>query len=154
MIDFLKKMRVLENDYAGRLKDSASEIKNPVVKAVMEAVSQDSFKHSMLYGVIIELLSKEHPFISEEVSERIREEIDDHVKTESEMIKAVKDLLEKGVKNKAVKFILESILSDEVFHHALLMRVNEMIVKRETFTESDMWDLIWKESLWHGTPGG
>ncbi len=154
MIDFFIKMQKLEKEYAQKLKDSAKEIKNPVVKAVMEAVSQDSFKHSMLYEVITELLSKEHPFISEEVSEHIRKEIDEHIRTETEMIKVVREALEKGVSNKAVKFLLESILRDEVFHHALLTKVNEMIVKRETFTESDMWDLIWKESVWHGTPGG
>jgi len=147
-------MQKLEKEYAQKLRDSAKEVKNPVVKAVMEAVSQDSFKHSMLYEVITELLSKEHPFISEEVSEQIRKEIDEHIKTESEMIKVVRETLEKGVSNKAVKFLLEAILRDEVFHHALLTKVNEMIVKRETFTESDMWDLIWKESVWHGTPGG
>lgn len=154
MISFFIKMQKLEKEYAQKLRDSAKEVKNPVVKAVMEAVSQDSFKHSMLYEVITELLSKEHPFISEEVSEQIRKEIDEHIKTESEMIKVVRETLEKGVSNKAVKFLLEAILRDEVFHHALLTKVNEMIVKRETFTESDMWDLIWKESVWHGTPGG
>ena len=154
MIGFFIKMKKLEREYAQKLRDSAKEVKNPVVKAVMEAVSQDSFKHSMLYEVITELLSKEHPFISEEVSEQIRKEIDEHIRTESEMIKVVREALEKGVSNKAVKFLLEAILRDEVFHHALLNKVNEMIVKRETFSESDMWDLIWKESLWHGTPGG
>ena len=154
MMNLFKKMQELEMNYAQKLKNSVKDAKNPVVKAVIEAVSQDSFKHSMLYEVITELLSKEYPFISEKVSEHIRKEINDHIKTESEMIKVVKEALEKGISNKAVKFLLESILRDEIFHHALLIRVNEMIVERETFTESDMWDLIWKDSVWHGTPGG
>jgi hypothetical protein len=38
---------------------------------------------------------------------------------------------------KAVKFLLEAILKDEVFHHSLLKNVLEMIVRRESFTESD-----------------
>ncbi len=39
----------------------------------MEAVAQDSLKHSMIYEAVLELLSKEHPFIAEEESEEDKE---------------------------------------------------------------------------------
>ena len=58
------------------------------------------------------------------------------------------------VRDKAVKFLLESVLRDEFYHHALLQKVYEMIVKRETFSESDLWDAVWQEAMFHGTPGG
>ncbi len=70
------------------------------------------------------------------------------------MIRVVSNVLKEGVEDKAVKFLLEAILKDEVYHHALLKRVHEMIVKRETLTESYIWEMIWKDTTYHGAPGG
>jgi len=80
-------------------------------------------------------------------------EINEHIETESEMIKTVEDLLS-NVDDRAMKFILEYILKDEHIYHAVLVRVKEMMIKRETLSESELWDLIWKDALYHGTPGG
>jgi rubrerythrin len=122
-----KGMAGVERAYYDRLVNSAKGITNPVVKVVMETVAQDSLKHSIMYEVIAELL-RVRPMISE---------VEHHIKTEEEMINYLKKLLESGVENKAVKFLLEAILKDEVFHHSLLKNVLEMIVRRESFTESD-----------------
>jgi rubrerythrin len=146
-----KGMAGVEKAYYDRLVNSAKEITNPVVKVVMEAVAQDSLKHSIMYEVIAELL-KVRPMISEVELEKIASEIEHHIKTEEEMINYLKKLLEGGVENKAVKFLLEAILKDEVFHHSLLKNVLEMIVRRESFTESDAWELVWKDVASHGTP--
>lgn len=144
----------LEREYSKRLADSAKNVKNLVVRIVMNAVAQDSLKHSMMYEAMTELLKEERPMISEDELNTIASEIEYHIKTEEDMIKYLKEVLEKGVKNKAVKFFLEVLLRDELYHHALLKQVHEMIIRRETFTESDLWELIWKEATFHGTPGG
>lgn len=147
-------MSKLEIEYSKRLADSAKDVKNLVVRIVMNAVAQDSLKHSMMYEAMTELLKEERPMISEDELNKIASEIEYHIKTEEDMIKYLKEVLEKGVKNKAVKFFLEVLLRDELYHHALLKQVREMIIRRETFTESDSWELIWKEATFHGTPGG
>lgn len=144
----------LEREYSKRLANSAKNVKNLVVRIVMNAVAQDSLKHSMMYEAMTELLKEERPMISEDELNTIASEIEYHIKTEEDMIKYLKEVLEKGVKNKAVRFFLEVLLRDELYHHALLKQVHEMIIRRETFTESDLWELIWKEATFHGTPGG
>ncbi len=146
-----KEIAEVEKSYHDRLVSSAKEVTNPVVRVVMTAVAQDSLKHSMIYEALVEL-SKERSMISEVELEKIASEIEHHIKTEEEMINYLKKLLEGSIENKAVKFLLEAILRDEVFHHSLLKNVLEIIVRREAFTESDAWELVWKDVASHGTP--
>lgn len=147
-------MSRIEKEYSKRLAESANGVKNTVVKTVMVAVAQDSLKHSMIYDAIIDLLKEERPVISEVELDKIAGEIEYHIKTEEEMIKYLRDVLDRGVENKAIKFFLETLLRDELYHHALLKKVLEMIIRREAFTESDLWELVWKEATFHGAPGG
>ncbi|MEM1796349.1 MAG: ferritin-like domain-containing protein [Zestosphaera sp.] len=147
-------MSKLEKEYSKRLVDSAKNVKNLVVKTVMTAVAQDSLKHSMIYEAIAELLKEERPMISETELDEIASEIEHHIRTEEEMIKYLREVLEKGVENKAMKFFLETLLRDELYHHALLKQVLEMIVRKEALTESNLWELVWREAMFHGTPGG
>jgi rubrerythrin len=146
-----KEMVKIERNYHDRLINSVREVTNPVVKVVMVAVAQDSLKHSIMYEVLVELL-RGRPMISEAELEKIATEIEHHIKTEEEMINYLKKLLEGSIENKAVKFLLEAILRDEIFHHSLLKNVLEIIVRRESFTESDAWEQVWKDVASHGTP--
>jgi len=50
--------------------------------------------------------------------------------------------------------LLSAILEDEKRHHALLKSVVKIIVRGETITEEEWWDLLWKNVPFHGTPGG
>jgi hypothetical protein len=43
---------------------------------------------------------------------------------------------------------------DEKRHHELLKEILEILVKGETITESDWWDVLWKNVPFHGSPGG
>ena len=150
----LKNYHDIEVEYSKALSQSVKEIKNPIIKTIIEAISQDSFKHAMIYKAIMAIASGEGPLLSEEEAEKIRDEVEKHIKSEEEMIRQVKALLDKGVDNKAIKFLLEAILKDEITHHSMLRRVHEIIVKRHTLTESDLWDMIWRDVAFHGTPGG
>jgi hypothetical protein len=53
-----------------------------------------------------------------------------------------------------VKLLLEAIFSDEQPHHKLLNDVMEILVKRETISEEDVWDILWKNVPFHCAPGG
>jgi len=152
--EMFKSMSNLEKDYSKKLSDSAKDVKNPVVKIIMKSVAQDSLKHSLIYEALVEMLSGERPMLGEAEAEKIASEIEYHIKTEEEMIRFLNNALKQDIKDKSLKFLLESLLRDEIYHHALLKRVHEMIVKKETFTESDLWDLVWKEATFHGAPGG
>jgi rubrerythrin len=58
------------------------------------------------------------------------------------------------IESSKVRLLLEAILSDEKRHHELLKAVLEIIVRGETITEDDWWDVLWKGVPFHGSPGG
>ena len=59
-----------------------------------------------------------------------------------------------AVKNEKIKLLLNAILEDEKRHHELLKRVLEILVKGETITEEEWWDVLWRNVPFHGSPGG
>ncbi len=144
----------MEVKYSKKLLMTVDKLGNPAIKVLLEAISSDSLKHSKIYKAIIDLLEHKGALISEAESENILKEIEEHIKAEEEMIKNVSSLLDMGVDNKAVEFLLEAILRDEKLHHSVLKTIHEMIVKRLTLTETDLWDMIWKDTAFYGTPGG
>ena len=152
--ELFSRLSSLEKEYAEKLSSSASSVRNPAIKAVMKAVSTDSLKHSALYATLLEFMEPRRAMLTDEEADRIREEIERHIETEGKMIEEVKEILKNEDLSKAEKFILEMILRDEVLHHALLKRVHEILVSRETLTESDLWDMVWKDTTYHGGPGG
>jgi len=58
------------------------------------------------------------------------------------------------VGDEKVALVLNAILADERRHHELLRRVLEVIVKAETVTANELWELIWRDVPFHGAPGG
>jgi hypothetical protein len=69
------------------------------------------------------------------------------------MVRISRELADRE-KDPRVKLLLMAIHHDELAHHKILVSIQENIVKALTLTEKELWDLIWKDSLWHGTPGG
>jgi rubrerythrin len=152
--DFYLKMVESEVEYAEALESSAEDLKNILVKTIMRAVAQDSIKHSLIYKSIVSLMGEKGPMISEDERDRIAEEIERHIKVEEVMIKMVSEALSKGVESSVVEFLLRSILKDEYYHHSLLKNIYEAIVSNESLTESDIWEMVWRDAAYHGTPGG
>ena len=58
-----------------------------------------------------------------------------------------------SVQKKKVKLLLTAILSDEVRHHVLLKNVLDILVRGETITDNDWWDVLWNNVPFHGAPG-
>jgi rubrerythrin len=72
---------------------------------------------------------------------------------EAELIKKISQILP-SVEDAKVKLLLSAILADEKRHHELLKMVLEILVRGETITEEDWWELLWKNVPFHGAPGG
>jgi rubrerythrin len=72
---------------------------------------------------------------------------------EAELIKKISDILPK-VEDEKVKLLLDTVLADERRHHELLKMVLKILVKGETITEDDWWELLWKNVPFHGAPRG
>jgi rubrerythrin len=79
--------------------------------------------------------------------------VEKHIEMEAELIKKIGKMLP-SVKDNKVKLLLDAILADEKRHHGLLKQVLEILVKGEAITESDWWDILWKDVPFHGAPGG
>ncbi len=155
LVDYFRNEAIREEEYSRRLEETVSHSKNIMLKTLMKAVSLDSLKHSHLYRALAEML--ENPsLLTEEESEKVAEEIKKHIEEEEEAIKKLEELLKDNriSSNPAAKFIIELMLRDERFHHTLLQKLYEAVVRHYTLTEKDIWEMVWRDAIWHGAPGG
>ena len=129
------------------------DIKSTPVKGVLKGISLDSVKHAELYSAAITLLTEVSQAISQENLDSQRELVEKHIRMEADLIKKIEAMLP-SVENSKAKYLLNIILADEKRHHAMLKTVLETIVRAETITEDEWWELLWEGSPFHGAPGG
>ncbi len=153
LIDFIKGQIVIEKEIVSSLNKGVADIKNPPVKGVLTGISLDSMKHAELYSAALTLLTKVSQALTQEDLDAQRALVEKHIKLEAELIQKIGDMMP-TIENSKVKFLLESILTDEKRHHAMLKLVLEIIVHAETITEDDWWQLLWENAPFHGAPGG
>jgi hypothetical protein len=143
----------IENEIVDSLNSALVEIKNPPVKGVLKGISLDSVKHAEMYAAATELLTSVSQALGQEHLDKQKTLIEKHIRMEAELIKKISNVLP-SVENAKVKLLLNAILTDEKRHHELLKMVLEILVRGETITEQDWWDLLWKNVPFHGAPGG
>jgi len=153
LINFLKEQINVENEIVDSLNNALVEIKNPPVKGVLKGISLDSVKHAEMYAAAAELLTGVSKALTQEELDKQKAFVEKHIRMEADVIKKMGKILPK-VESKKVKLLLKAILADEKRHHELLKMVLEILVRGETITEEDWWDLLWKNAPFHGAPGG
>ena len=154
LIQFLEQQIKVEEDIVKISNESVELIKNQLIRELIRGIALDSHKHAMMLNSVIALLSKPTPLIEEEDREKIGKSIKSHIKMEAEAIKTYTELAEKHKSDEKLSLIFQYLLSDEKRHHALLTRIDKLIVEKETLAEQDLWDMMWKYSPFHGSPGG
>lgn len=135
------------------VKEGLTEIENPAVKGVLNGISLDSLKHAQMYSSAITLLTSVPQALTEGNLDKQKELVKKHIQLEALVIQKLREIIP-SVQNEKVKLLLNAILDDEKRHHALLQKVLEILVKGETITDQDWWDVIWENVPFHGTPGG
>lgn len=150
---FIEDQIKIENEIVESLNRSLEGIANPVVRGVLKGISLDSIKHAEMYTSTLQLLTGISKALTQEHLDKQREVVEKHIRIEAELIKKIKEEMPK-VENEKVKLLLNSILKDEERHHALLMEVLEVLVRGETITDEEWWDIVWKNVPFHGAPGG
>jgi bacterioferritin (cytochrome b1) len=153
LVDFLRKQIVVENEIVDSLNNGLVDVKNPPVKGVLKGISLDSVKHAELYAAAITLLTGVSQALTQENLDKQRKLVEKHIEMEAELIKKL-DKVIPTIENDKVKLLLNAILADEKRHHELLKVVLNIIVRGETITEEDWWELLWKNVPFHGAPGG
>jgi rubrerythrin len=154
LVEFLEQQVEIEKEIVKLSEESVNLLRNVLIRELIRGIATDSHKHAMILNAVIGLLSKPTPLIEEEDREKIGETIKRHIQMEAEAIKVYKGLAEKHKDDEKLRLIFEYLHADEVRHHALLTRIDKMIVEKETLSEEDLYDLFWKYSPFHGSPGG
>lgn len=149
----MKRQIGIENEIVDSLNSALVNINNPSVKGVLKGISLDSVKHAELYASAIKLLTSTSQALRQEHLDEQRRLVEKHIKMEAELIEKLSRIVP-SVDDDKVKLLLEAILGDERRHHELLKTVLEIIVRGETITEQDWWDILWKGVPFHGAPGG
>ena len=153
LVEFLKEQVKVENKIVDSLNKSLPEIDNPTVKGVLKGVSLDSVKHAEMYASAVRLMTTVSKALTQENLDKQKDLVERHIQMEADLIKKISKALP-TVKDNKVKLLLSAILEDEKRHHGLLKQILEILVKGETITEADWWDIIWKDVPFHGSPGG
>ncbi len=150
--EFFEKQIKLEEEVAESLNQALEGLKNPVVNGVLKGISLDSKKHAEIYQAAKQIAGTT-PAVTEEEFDHLRETVKKHIMYEERMMKRLSPIIQK-TRNEKLKFLLESILSDEKRHHELLNKIMEIVVRGETITEDDWWEFLWRNVPFHGAPGG
>ena len=153
LLGFLNEQIKIENKIVDSLNSALTEIGNPAVKGVLKGISLDSVKHANMYASALKLLKSVSQALTQENLDKQRELVKEHILMEAELIKRINKVIP-TVENEKVRLLLNAILMDEERHHELLKRVLEILVRGETITEEDWWDVLWKNVPFHGAPGG
>jgi bacterioferritin (cytochrome b1) len=153
LVTFIKDQIKIENKIVQSLNKSLGTVENPAVKGVLKGISLDSVKHGDMYTSALTLLTTTSKALTQAHLDTQKHLIEKHIQIEAELIGKITDTLP-SVKDSKVKLLLSAILSDEKRHHELLKSILEILVKGETITEADWWDMLWKDVPFHGAPGG
>jgi rubrerythrin len=153
LVTLFKNQIKIEKTIVDSVAEGLVDINNPTVKGVLKGISLDSLKHAEMYSSAINLLTSVSQALTEENLDKQRELIEKHIRLEAEIIKKLREVIP-SVQNKKVKLLLDAILFDEIRHHELLKKVLDILVRGETITENDWWDVMWENVPFHGAPGG
>ena len=152
-LEFIDKQIELEMKIIKIVEENVSTLGNVFIKEILLGVSMDSKKHATLLKSLRQAVEGPTPFISVDEREKIAKGIQKHIDIEAKAIETYGELVEKS-DNEQVKTIAAMIREDELRHHSLLKQLHKTIVEPETLTEDMIWDILWKDSPFHGSPGG
>jgi len=152
-LEFIDKQIALELKIIQITKENVELLGNSFVKDLLIGISTDSQKHATLLKSLRKAVEGPTPFISEKERDKIAKGIAAHIKMEEYAIETYTELAEES-DNEQVKTIAFMIREDEIGHHALLKELHKTMIEPETLTEDMIWDVMWKDTPWRGSPGG
>lgn len=152
-LEFIDKQIALELKIIQITKENVELLGNAFVKELLIGISTDSQKHAALLKSLRKAVVGPTPFISEKERDKIAKGIAAHIKMEEYAVETYTELAEES-DNEQVKTIAMMIRDDEIRHHALLKELHKTMIEPETLTEDMLWETMWKDTPWRGSPGG
>lgn len=153
MVSVFEEMVEKEKEYAKRLRSVAEKVRHPLLRTLLLGIANDSEKHSKFYEGMARLAKGSYPLVQEEGFEELKAGIDEHIRLEAEMIRLTKKWA-KETKDPKLRLLLMAVNEDEVRHHKLLLDIKKNLAEGSVFSEEELWEAIWRDSPWHGAPGG
>ena len=144
-------MASLEEEHAVKLEGESLGLGDLAIHGLVASIAYDSKKHAGLYRTISALLERGNLAVPESQAVGFASSLENHIKVETKMLADVKALL-KGEEDERVRFLLSEILSDEERHNRFLRNLMDVIIKRDTISDEDIWNMIWKDVESHGAP--
>jgi len=152
LVKFFREQARLEEEIVKSVKEALETIKNSVVESILKGMALDSSKHAAIYRAA-EQIVQVAPALTEKEFDQLRKVVKWHIENEDKVIKRLEDAV-KRTENKRIRFLLQAIVADEKRHHQLLDAVMDIVVKGETITDDEWWEMLWKNVPFHGAPGG
>jgi len=152
LVKFFREQARLEEEIVKSVKEALETIKNSVVESILKGMALDSSKHAAIYRAA-EQIVQVAPALTEKEFDQLRKVVKWHIENEDKVIKRLEDAV-KRTENKRIRFLLQAIVTDEKRHHQLLDAIMDIVVKGETITDDEWWEMLWKNVPFHGAPGG
>ena len=146
---FLNGMVQAEQEIVKSVEASVKDMQNFAVRSVLKGISYDSLKHAEMYRSASELLSEPRPILDESQFDTQKDLVARHIAMEERVIARLEKMIPE-IEDKKVLFLLHVIIEDERRHHSVLKKVEKLLVKGETVTEDDWWDVAFGDvpGLW------
>jgi len=145
LLAFIEEQIKLEQEIIEISQESVADIKNELIKSLIQGITMDSKKHALLLGALKGLLIGPTPLIEEESFDKIKATIEKHIELEAKAIKTYKTILTDEFQDEKIKIVISEIHKDEIRHHTFLKRLLKALIEKETLTE-EMLDVRSKET--------
>jgi len=152
LVEFFREQAKLEEEIVKSVNKTLSSIKNSVVELILKGMALDSSKHAAIYKAA-EQIVQVAPALTESEFDELKKVVKWHIENESKIIKRLENAIKK-TENERIRFLLKAVLADEKRHHQLLDAIMDIVVKGETITNDEWWEMLWKNVPFHGAPGG
>jgi rubrerythrin len=140
IIKRLNKLADIEEEYALKLND-VTGFGNEQVMMLIKSIGYDSQKHAGLYRAAANILEGKSMSIMGSEIEDLEDDLKDHVRVEKQMIRQVKEI-KNEIKDDRVKALLEVIETDEEYHHPLMEKILEIVLKPEILEDEEVWKMM------------
>lgn len=147
----LIEMAEMEEKYAIKLDKDFRGWGNQAVDALIEAIAFDSKKHAILYRTAAYLIEGKNLSIIDIKFDDLEKSLRTHIETEEKMLKKVKEYITK-TENEGAKRLLQEIYSDEVSHHPFMKQLLKLVLKGNTITEEDVFNMLFRDLPTGGAP--
>ena len=152
-LEFIDKQTKLEERIIALVEENTAKLGNVFVKDLLMGIGQDSRKHAILLKGLRATVAGPTPLISAAQRDSIARGIKQHIKAEADAVATYGELVSRSDDDR-VRTIAAMIREDEIRHHKILLDLHKALIEPETLTDEAIWESLWRDSPFHGAPGG